>query len=252
VARLPEGKDPGDLAGSDPAALVAAVAEATPFLGFRLERLMARRPVRSPEDRARLAEAAMAVVNEHPDVNLRRIYAGQVATHVGLPAQDLVAVAERGTRRPSVQVSVARRVGGAENAEFVALALLLQRWDDIAPWLIEALFADDTTRRAFVALVEAGGHLERALELADPQARELLERAAVADVEGEPEMEARNLIAAAVRREVAQPLSFDDPEGIAAAREARVVLEGLDDPAGAPAAAEWLLGWLDRRNEERG
>ncbi len=252
VAHLPDGKDPGDLAGSDPAALVAAVAGATPFLGFRLERLMARRPVRSPEDRARLAEAAMAVVNEHPDVNLRRIYAGQVATHVGLPAQDLVAVADRGSRRPTIQVAAARRVGGAENAEFVALALLLQRWDDIAPWLIEALFADETTRRGFVALVEAGGHLERALELADPQARELLERAAVADVEGEPELEARNLIAAAVRREVAQPLSIDDAAGIAAAREARVVLERLDDPGGAPAAAEWLLGWLDRRNEERG
>src|SRR5262249_31141789 len=37
VARLPPGQDPGDLAQSDPAALLDAVDHALPFLGFRLE-----------------------------------------------------------------------------------------------------------------------------------------------------------------------------------------------------------------------
>ena len=80
VARLPGGDDPGELAQQDPEALAAAVADAAPFLGFRLDRVMSGRPARTPEDRARLAERAMAVVNEHPDANVRKLYAGQVAT----------------------------------------------------------------------------------------------------------------------------------------------------------------------------
>ena len=101
VARLPGGKDPGELAQRDPDALVAAVAGAVPFLAFRLQRVMDGRPARTPEDRARLAERAMAVVNEHPDANVRKLYAGQVASEVGLPVADLVSLAERRSRQPS-------------------------------------------------------------------------------------------------------------------------------------------------------
>ena len=89
-----------------------------------------------------------------------------------------------------------------ENAEFVAIALLVQNWDAIASWLVEALFADEVYRRAFLAVAGSGGVLTEALELADPEARDVLERAAVVDVEVDPEAEARNLIAAAVRREL--------------------------------------------------
>ena len=67
VARLPQGKDPGDLAQSDPEALQQAVDSAMPFLGFRLQRTLNARSLDSPEHRARLAEEAMAVVNEHPN-----------------------------------------------------------------------------------------------------------------------------------------------------------------------------------------
>ena len=45
VADLPSGSDPGDLARSDPAALARAVAEARPFLQFRVDRILgAERP----------------------------------------------------------------------------------------------------------------------------------------------------------------------------------------------------------------
>ena len=40
VADLPSGSDPGDLARSDPAALARAVAEARPFLQFRVDRIL--------------------------------------------------------------------------------------------------------------------------------------------------------------------------------------------------------------------
>ena len=142
VARLPGGQDPGELAQRDPDALAAAVDDATPFLAFRLQRVMDGQPARTPEDRARLAERAMAVVNEHPDANVRKLYAGQVAAEVGLPVADLVAhrrAARRG--RPTVAVAPARRTAVRENAEFVAVALLAQDWESIAGWLVEELFA---------------------------------------------------------------------------------------------------------------
>jgi DNA primase len=248
VVHLPDGMDPGEMARRDPAALRAAVDTALPFLGFRLQRVLASRPVRSPEDRARLAQVAMTVVNEHPDANVRKLYAGQVASHVGLPAADLVAIAERGDQRPAVTITPSRRVGGGDNAEFVAIAMLVHRWDDIAPWLVEDLFADDQLRRAFIALADGGGDLDQAMEIADPDAREVLERAAVADVDADPEVEARSLIAAAVRRELTRQLGRLDHELIHDNREARLMVEQLDDPLTSAHAAEWLLGWLARRS----
>jgi len=252
VARFPDGKDPGDLSVSDPEALAKAIDTALPFLGFRLQRTMAGRHVRSPEERARLAEQSMAVINEHPDVNVRKLYAGQVATHTGLPVQDLIRVAEQRKRNPSLNAAPRRARGVDENGEFVAIAMLLQRWDDIAPWLTEDLFASDLNRRAFVALATSSGAIEVALESADPEAREVLERAAVADLDADPEIEAMNLIAATVRRELKQRLKITDEKAIREDSEARVQLSKLAIRDAPQAAAEWLLGWLQKRNEERG
>ena len=251
VAAFPKGQDPGELSLSNPQALAAAVDNALPFLGFRLQRVMTGRQLNSPEDRARLAEQAMAVVNEHPDTNVRKLYAGQVASHTGLPINDLVAIASRRSARPIVRVNAVRRVGSSENAEFVAIALLLQRWHDMAGWLDEVLFVDDVARRAFLAVAEGDGSVGRSLELADPEAREMIERAAVADIDADPAIEGRNLIAAAVRRELARTVNEIDPGEILANRDARLALERFDEPTAGNDAAELLLGWLQRRNEER-
>jgi len=250
VARFPAGKDPGDLSVSDPDALREAIDRATPFLGFRLHRVLESRPLRSPEDRARMAQEAMQVVNEHPSVDVRKLYAGEVAARVGMPVNDLVAVAARGGRAV-VRMAPTRQVGIAENAEFVAVSLLLQRWNDIADWLIEGLFVDDVARRAFLALADAGGALTTALAVADPEARELLERAAVADLDAEPFIEACNLIAAATRRGLARSTRFTDPDAMRESTEARQQLELLDTTATAQDAAGVLLGWLERRGEVR-
>jgi uncharacterized protein (DUF1501 family) len=98
VAKFPDGKDPGDLASSNPLALADAVKGAQPFLGFRLQRVIGAGSIATPEARSRTAEQAMAVINEHPDMNVRKIYAGEVASHVGIAAADLVRLAERGVR----------------------------------------------------------------------------------------------------------------------------------------------------------
>jgi DNA primase len=252
VARLPGGVDPGELAQRDPAALATAVADAPPFLAFRLGRAMDGQPRRTPEDRARLAERAMAVVNEHPEPNVRRLYAGEVAAEVGLPVGDLVRVAEQRTRRPTLTVASARRESSRENAEFAAIAQLAQHWDSIAEWLVEELFHEDRNRRAFLALAAADGDLAAAIGAADPDAREVLDRAAVADLDVDPETEARNLIGAAVRRQLAERTTASDPEQIRLDAEARRQLEAISTAgSSAAAAAEWLLRWLHRRMEER-
>jgi DNA primase len=253
VARLPEGRDPGDLAQSDPEALVRSVADPVPFLKFRVDRTLAGKSKQSPEQRVRLAEAAMAVVNEHPNVELKKLYAGEVAAHLDIPVRDLVDVAVRGTRRPTIQVAPRRSSGPIENAEFAALVLLVQDWDEIAPWLIESLFDDDANRMAFAALADAHGDLQQALEAASPDAREVLERAAVADLNLVPDVEARTLIGAAARRELRSRSRLVDSATIEEDRAARLELEALNDTdrERALAAADALLGWLDRRSQER-
>ena len=247
VAHFPQGKDPGDLANSDPTALASAVANAQPFLGFRLQRVLDAGSVTSPEARSRTAEQAMAVINEHPDTNVRKIYAGQVATHVGIPVADLVRLAERGVRKPTVNISAAPNTRRGESAEFVVLALMFSQWETIANWLSEALFVDEVHRRAFLAVAQAQGDVSKSLELADPEAREVLERAAVADVETQAVREAWNLLSAAVRRELAHRVTVSDPEEIRIDRSARLLLENLEVPSMAESSAEQLLGWLNIR-----
>jgi DNA primase len=248
VAKFPDGKDPGDLASSDPEALATAIKNAQPFLGFRLQRVLNAGSIATPEARSRTAEQAMAVINEHPDMNVRKIYAGEVASHVGIAAADLVKVAERGSRRPEVRAAVPSQSGHKrESAEFVVLALMIQDWNAIASWMNEALFADDVYRRAFLALIATEGELNAALEAADPEAREAIERAAVADVESQPDAEAFNLISAAVRRELSLRVKNVDPEQIRVDRDARMLLEQMENPATAHDAAEQLLGWLSMR-----
>ncbi len=253
VARLPEGKDPGDLASSDPDVLVEAVAKPVPFLKFRLDRTMRGRGKESPEQRVRLAEDAMAVINEHPNQAIRMLYAGEMAADVGMPINDMVRLAERGTRRPAIKLDRRRTPRAMENAEFAALVLLVQEWDSIASWLVEALFDDDANRLAFVALADADGDLQRALESVPPEAREVLERAAVADLALDADVEAKMLIGAAVRRELRQRSSVTDPQEIERDRLARLDLEALNDIDATRAlhAAESLLGWLHRRTQER-
>ncbi len=251
VARLPDGKDPGELAQRDPAALAAAVENAVPFLAFRLRRVVDRQAARTPEERVRLAERAMAVVNEHPDVNVRKLYAGEVAAQTGLPASDLVTIAQRRQRDPSLEIRRPQSEHLRENAEFAAITQLSQHWDSIAGWLIEELFHDDVNRRAFLALAESDGNLDAAIEAADPDAREVLERAAVADLEIDPEVEARNLIAAAVRRELLAHPTSSEIDRRRDDQVARLQVEDLGHPIDGAAAAEGLLGWLHRRMEQR-
>ncbi|GDX28143.1 hypothetical protein LBMAG13_05670 [Actinomycetes bacterium] len=245
VARFAQGKDPGDLASSNPESLREAVSAATPFLGFRVKRALDAGTITTPEGRARTAESAIMIINEHPDINVRRLYASEVAVFTNLPAQDLVRMVERGGNARVVVATPVRQQ--AEGAGFVALTMLIHRWNDIAPWLIEALFAQDTYRAAFRAIVEADGNVEVAILLVEGEARDIIERAAVSDFETDPILESRALIAAAVRRELAQRVHITDSDEIRQDRQARITLADFNDPRKANDAAMQLLQWLTNR-----
>ena len=242
VAQFPAGKDPGELASSDPDALTRAINDAMPFLGFRLKRLFDANPLRSPESRARLAGKAMELVNEHPDSNVRRLYAGQVASHTGVSAADLVKVADRGGSAPVVIAAPVQQA--TEGAGFVALSLLIHEWDTIAPWLIEELFPDDASREAFRALAAADGDVHVALQSVQPDAADIIERAAVYDIDADPLVESRALISAAVRRELSRRRLGSDIEQIQNDRMVRNALEDLNKHDKAQNAAVSLLQWL--------
>jgi DNA primase len=242
VAQFPEGQDPGELAQKNPQALETAVAEAVPFLGFRLSRLFDAHPLRSPEVRARVANKAMELINEHPDANVRRLYAGQVASHTGVSAAELVKVADKGG---SIASAVAAPIiQAADGAGFVALSLLIHEWDAIAPWLIEELFADDPSRDAFRALAQADGQVHAALLLATPEGAEIIERAAVYSADADPYVEARSLIAAAVRRELPRRRGEDDLGTAQMQRSVRIALDDLAKPDKSTVVAVQLLQWL--------
>ena len=242
VAQFPDGQDPGELAQKNPQALETAVAEAMPFLGFRLSRLFDAHPLRSPEVRARVANKAMELINEHPDANVRRLYAGQVASHTGVSAAELVKVADKGG---NIATAVAAPIiQAADGAGFVALSLLIHEWDAIAPWLIEELFADEPARDAFRALAEADGQVHVALSLASPEAAEIIERAAVYSADADPYVEARSLIAAAVRRELPRRRGQDDVATAQMQRSVRIALDDLAKPEKSTVVAVQLLQWL--------
>jgi DNA primase len=248
VARLPRGVDPADLANTNPAGLVAAIDQAVPFLAFRVERTLDAARLDSPEARAKAAERALAAIAEHPNVIVRREYAGKVAARCDLPIADLVRLAERGGGR--VPVPVRTRFAGdtSDGAEVVVLALLAHRFAEVEPWLTELCFADPVHQRAYIALVDTGGDVLEAARRADPEAREVLERAAVADAEGDPELELFNLLAAAARRELELvPRTLDTHVEIA---EVKQLLDDLRATPG-PGPAGRLLTWLAGRSEER-
>ncbi len=79
VAALPPGSDPAEVARSDPEALRRAVAEARPFLQFRVERVLGAADLSTAEGRARAADASLAAVAEHPDDLVRDQYVMTIA-----------------------------------------------------------------------------------------------------------------------------------------------------------------------------
>jgi DNA primase len=98
VVALPPGEDPAELAQHNPERLQEAVANAQPFLRFRLERLLAKANLSSLEGRARAFEAAVAIAFEHPSAVVREQYLNDVALRCQVSTETVAAVLSDPTR----------------------------------------------------------------------------------------------------------------------------------------------------------
>lgn len=220
VAALPSGVDPGDLAGTDPDALVAAVAEARPFLEFRITRILEGADLTSAEHRARAAEDALSVIVEHPNELVRDQYVMQVAERCRLDLEQLRRRLRSGQVKPKPPVEEPRRRrsqpddsgdgdpgprepgdpiddrGPDQASRVVAdegkaspaievLRLAVNRPETVIDWLHESLFADGLHRDTYRVLVEAAT-IHEAIENAPPDVANLLSRLAVEEPVDDP------------------------------------------------------------------
>jgi len=248
VASFPSGADPADLARSDPGALRDAVTKARPFLAFRIDRLLASARLDTAESRARAAEAAIELINEHPNVIVRRQYAGEVAMRCNLPVGDLVRLAERGAR--TVRIEVAAPVTTRhESPELEVLKLLVHRWGDTCGLVVEGLFDDPVHLAVLRALATADGEVHEAIEHAGPEAAELLGRLAVEEPTTDPEIEAERLAVDVARRRIAVMRASGELSVTPVVSAVMNWIEDLRHDGTRQDALGQLLRWLDEPRE---
>jgi DNA primase len=290
VVALPDDSDPGQLAQTDPDALKVAVAEARPFLAFRVDRILGAGNLATAEGRARAAEAALEAVAEHPSDFVRDSYVMMIADRCRLTPDQLrsrltevLRDVHRGDtrRRPkpsavpanatrarddgdpgpaepprdfddeSVPVaSVGSRPRATQSPEVEALRLAVHRPETVAPFLEELLFDDEINLAAFRALASVQT-LHDAIEKADPEAAALLLRLAVEEAEAEPE----DVIALLVRRATMRALTGLEAEARASQSVIdltwpRQRMEELEGTETRLRAAEQLVAWMVRSAEE--
>lgn len=188
VARLPRGSDPAELAQRDPDALRRAVAEAIPFLAFRLERVLESANLATVEGRARAAESALVVLREHPSELVRDQYVMEVADRLRLEAPALRQRLSEGPREvvtlsepapPRVREPASLPRPGQE---------ALRLWVHVArarDRFVPAYFVDPVQRRVFDALREAdtpGEAIDRLAASGDDDAAGVLARVVVDEV----------------------------------------------------------------------
>lgn len=252
VAPLPPGTDPGELARQDPAALRAAVEEATPLLAFRLERVLSGADLRTPEARARAAQAATSVVAEHPDALVRDQYLMQVADRCRVDPDRLRAIGPGSRAKRTWETVSETRRPDPGGPELEALRLLVHRRDDVIGQLHEVLFTEDLHLAAYRALA-AAPELYDAIGGADPGAASLLQRLAVEEVHADPDDVLDLLVHRAGER------ALHDLEAQARSSDARalelaptvgwlkVTLEQLPDAEASRRLVAWLAQWGQSR-----
>ncbi|MDP9420365.1 MAG: DNA primase [Actinomycetota bacterium] len=253
VAALPGGTDPAELARTDPERLRRAVADAVPFLSFRLERLLATAPLASVEARARTAQAAARLIGEHPNQIVREDYASQVAVRLGVRPEHLLAGQGGDRPRRTLARPAASRSRRAETTSLLALGLAVHQPAAVAHLLHEVLFVEPVERAAYRALASAAT-LHDAVAEAEPEVAELLLRLAVDEV-ADPHAEAvvgRLVDEAACRvladlevdaQAIGQP--FDEAQRIG---WLKLQVENLRDDTTRGPAVEQVLGFLVERD----
>ncbi|MEA3021093.1 MAG: primase [Actinomycetota bacterium] len=256
VLALPDGLDPGDLARRDPDALAAAVRDAKPFLAFRLHRLLDSANLTTAEGRARAAEAAVKVIAEHPKQLVRDQYLMEVADRCRVDV-DVLRTMRVSPSRPAASAPVASAARVVETPARVVLRLAVQQPELVGDLVHESLFIDEIDSAAFRALVEASTFHE-AIELAGPEAGELLQRLAAEEMYEVDGLQEVGLLALSVGQRALDDLQAEvraewDPVRAKRAGTVKQVLGDLhpdNDEDRRRAAIDELVAFLAERVEE--
>ena len=269
VAALPKNTDPADAARRNPQMLRDAVANATPFLGFRVQRALEAADLRSVEGRARAAERCVAMIAEHPNGLVRDQYLMQVADRCRIPVEKLRTTVAKGEARamPSERprsIDLRNRASSeSENirVETEALRLAVHQPEAVASFLDavlppsglegieEILFIDSRSRSAFRSLTESST-LHDAVATADPEAAELLTRLAVEEGDGNAVDEFLRLVDRAAQRAIreseveARVSPSEYGEVAATVAWLKLSVEQLRVPGTAMEAGAHIVNWL--------
>ena len=187
VADLPDGADPGELAQKDPERLRQAIANAKPFLGFRVERSLDAGNYDTAEGRARTAEGALALVAEHPDPLVRDQYADVIARRCRLETALVRRILEQGARpvQQRQMPQVRRAPEDRQSPELEALRLTIVKSDEMRALIVPDLFIDELYAATFNAMVSTPS-LREAIDFGGPEVGELIQRLSVEDSDIEP------------------------------------------------------------------
>ncbi len=273
VVSLPDGADPDELARTAPDTLRDAVAEAQPFLAFRVDRVLRAADLRNVEGRARAAEAALVVVAEHPDGLVRDQYVMQIADICRVDADRLRERLEHVRRNPAPAAPTTRprraqereRSGGwgddeplpeerpgeedhggggrraaevpqlRDGVETEALRLVINDPSVAATYLDEHLFSHPTVRTAY-QIVTTSPSLSEAIEVSPAPVAELLTRLAVETSE-------------ATTNDVLSRLATEVGRQVLADLEAEA--RSSEDPLAYSASVAWLKVSLDELRSSR-
>jgi len=257
VAALPAGVDPGELSQTDPEALRRAVEEALPFLGFRVARVLEGGDLTTPERRARAAEAAMAVVREHPSPLVRDQYVMEIADRCRVepdrlrvllsgPAKPVPRPAEGQHERVSVTVE--------ENIETLAVRLAIHAPESLPAFVDSDLF-ESSRERALFELVTSHETVGAAIDAAPPELAEALGQLAVLDQPDDvPEAIAARLVHdAAVFRLYQLEAEGRETGDLEVAKRMAELQRGIEEVRASNwdvEDAEQLLDWLRASKDE--
>ncbi len=253
VAALPDGVDPADLAGSDPEALRAAVEEAKPFLAFRVDRALVDVATATLEGRARAADTATQLVQEHPNALVRDQYLVQIAERCRVDVEQLRAVAsgKRAPRRAVPLSDSARVIDLVDTVELQMLRLAVHR-PELVPSIVSAgLFGEAHHREVFEALLGSATLFE-AIDSTKGAAQVVLQGLVVQDLEEMDEDLAQRLAGRLVDDAAGRELkriegvarATNDPQLGRHVAELHHALVQLRDQNWQLAAAEPLVAWL--------
>ena len=259
VADLPEGSDPDDLARGNPDDLRRRVEEAEQFLKYRLQRALARANMATAQGRVRAADAALAVLDEHPSELVRDQFLMEVADRCGLEADQLRATVGRfrAARRTGRGQQAQAGAGGRSDAVIAPadptigeqVLLLRAHVPQAVPgWVSADLFDSEIQRRIFAALVE-GSSLQELHDIAEGEVGTALARLAAWEPPENPAAVVGRLVYdAAGRRIAAMPRTFRTTGDADLGRrwaDAQLARDELRAGDWSPAVAERLVRLLD-------